>query len=111
MLADAIDRDEVVAAAPVVLELLRGARDRADLERRSRQYDALPQVHLDESLETRARHVQLALSWRGYHRGPSAADLLTAVAAEAAGVELWHCDRHFELIAEVTGQPVRRVGR
>jgi len=27
-----------------------------------------------------------------------------------ADAELWHCDRHFELIAEVTGQPMRRVG-
>ncbi len=31
-------------------------------------------------------------------------------AAEAVDAELWHCDRHFELIAEVTGQPVRRLG-
>ena len=37
-------------------------------------------------------------------------DLLTAAAAEAVDAELWHCDRLFELIAEVTGQSVRRIG-
>jgi len=46
----------------------------------------------------------------GYDRAPSPLDLL-AEAAEAVGAELWHCDRHLELIAEVTGQPVRRLGR
>jgi predicted nucleic acid-binding protein len=50
------------------------------------------------------------LSRRGYQGGPSPVDLLTAAAAEAVGVEFWHCDRHFELIAEVTGQPMRRLG-
>ena len=33
-----------------------------------------------------------------------------AAAAESVDAELWHCDRHFELIAEVTGQRMRRVG-
>ena len=61
-------------------------------------------------LTDRAREIQAALSWRGYHRGPSAANLLTAAAAESVEAELWHCDRHFDLIAEVTGQPVRKVG-
>ena len=37
-------------------------------------------------------------------------DLLAAAAAESVDAELWHCDRHFELIEEVTGQPMRRVG-
>jgi hypothetical protein len=36
-------------------------------------------------------------------------DLLIAAAAESAGVPVLHYDRHFELIAEVTGQPVRAI--
>ena len=52
-----------------------------------------------------------ALAERGYHRGPSVTDLLAAAAAEHAEAEVWHCDRHFELIAGVTGQPIRKVGR
>ncbi len=110
LLDEAIRSDRVVTTGPIVLELLRGARDRRDLERDARHYDALPRVSDALPLAHRARAVQEALSWRGYHRGPSAVDLLTAAAAEAVGAELWHCDRHFELIAEVTGQPVRRLG-
>lgn len=110
LLDAAIRSDRVVTTGPIVLELLRGARDRRDLEREARHYDALPRVSDTLPLAARARAVQEALSWRGYHRGPSAVHLLTAAAAEAVGAELWHCDRHFELIAEVTGQPVRRLG-
>jgi predicted nucleic acid-binding protein len=110
-LAQAVEDDQVVVTTTVVLELLRGARDRAELEQRARRYDALARVPISDGLEDRARVVQASLSSRGYHRGPSASDLLIAAAAEAVGAELWHCDRHFDLIAEVTGQRVRRVGR
>ena len=96
--------------APVALELLRGTKDKRELERDARRYDMLPVVSLTPALAQRARDVQQRLAWRGYHRGPSAVDLLSAAAAESVGAELWHCDRHFELIAEVTGQPMRRVG-
>lgn len=110
LLEGAIRSDRVLTTGPIVLELLRGARDRLDLEREARHYDALPRVSETLPLSGRARVVQEALGWRGYHRGPSAVDLLTAAAAEAVGAELWHCDRHFELIGEVTGQPMRRLG-
>ncbi len=106
----AIRSDRVVTTGPIVLELLRGARDLCDLEWEARRYDALPRVSDTFPLADRARAVQEALSRRGYHRGPSPVDLLTAAAAEAVGAELWHCDHNFELIAEVTGQPVRRLG-
>lgn len=96
---------------PIVLELLRSARGAEQLRRQARIYDALHRIELTRSMGLRAREVQAGLAARGYHRGPSPADLLAAAAAEAAGAELWHCDRHFELIAELTGQPVRRLGR
>lgn len=110
LLEEAIRSDRVVTTAPIVLELLRGARGRRDLQRDARRYDALPRVAETLPIADRARTVQEALSWRGYHRGPSPVDLLSAAAAEAVGAELWHCDRHFELIAAVTGQPTRRLG-
>ncbi len=110
LLSDAVEEDRVLMIAPVVLELLRGTRDLRALERDARRYDTLPVINMTPAFEERARYVQRRLAWRGYHRGPSSVDLLAAAAAEAADAELWHCDRHFELIAEVTGQPVRRVG-
>ena len=36
-------------------------------------------------------------------------DLLIAAAAELAEVPVCHYDRDFELIADVTGQPVRAI--
>ena len=109
LLDAAIRADRVLTTGPIMLELLRGTRDRRELERQARWYDALPRVSDALALTGRARAVQQAMSWRGYHSGPSAVDLLTAAAAEAVGAELWHCDRHFELIREVTKQPMRRL--
>lgn len=96
---------------PVVLELLRSARNAVELRALAEEYDALGHVELTPAIGRRARQVQAALALRGYHRGPTPTDLLVAAAAEAVGAELWHCDRHFELIAGVTGQPHRRLGR
>jgi hypothetical protein len=38
--------------------------------------------------------------------GPSVADLLIAASAELAGAILLHVDKDFDLIANITGQPV-----
>jgi predicted nucleic acid-binding protein len=43
------------------------------------------------------------------HRPFPLADLLIAAAAERAEIPILHYDRHFELVAEVTGQPVRAI--
>jgi predicted nucleic acid-binding protein len=96
--------------APIALELLRSARDAVEATALAEEYDALHDVPLTPEIARRAREVQRALSVRGYHRGPSPVDLLAAAAAEATEAEIWHCDRHFELIAEFTGQGVRRIG-
>jgi predicted nucleic acid-binding protein len=47
------------------------------------------------------------------HRRIPLVDLLVAAAAESAEVPVLHYDRHFERIAEITGQPLprRRAGR
>jgi predicted nucleic acid-binding protein len=110
-LAGAIENQAVVTVEPVVLELLRAARDASELTELAEEYDSLGRIELSPAVSRRARYVQAALAKRGYHRGPSPTDLIAAAAAEGVGAEVWHCDRHFDLIAEVTSQPVRRVGR
>jgi predicted nucleic acid-binding protein len=110
-IADAVDADEMMVTTAVELELLRTAQSAAELVLLRREHESLRRAPLGEAVEQRAKDVQRALSWRGYHRGPSPVDLLAAAAAEAAGAELWHCDKHFELIADVTGQPIRKLGR
>lgn len=53
--------------------------------------------------------VQSALAQRGRHRAPSAPDLLIAATGELLGLVVLHDDKDFELIAEVTGQPMERL--
>jgi predicted nucleic acid-binding protein len=109
-LAAAVRRGAAATTTPIVLEILRSARDARDARVTATELSALAWIPMTEWVERRARNVMLALSWRGDHRGPSAVDLLAAAGAESVGAELWHCDRHFELIGEITGQPMRRVG-
>jgi predicted nucleic acid-binding protein len=110
LLGRAIRRNDLVTILPLTLELLRSARDVEQLRIRARRYAALREIVLTPELGRRALEVQQSLAERGYHRGPSPVDLLAAAAAESVGAELWHCDRHFELIVAVTGQPHKRLG-
>ena len=43
------------------------------------------------------------------HRAPSVPDLLIAATAELAELTLLHVDKDFDLIADVTGQPIERL--
>ena len=58
----------------------------------------------------RADEVQQALTERGQHRSAGPVDLLIAATAERERLILLCDDKDFELVASVTGQPVRRVG-
>jgi predicted nucleic acid-binding protein len=110
VLSNAVEEGSLATTMPITLEILRSARDARDARTTARELNALPRIPVTDRVERRARSVLLALAWRGYHRAPSAIDLLAAAAAESVEAELWHCDRHFELIAAVTGQPMRRLG-
>ncbi len=109
-LASTVEENRASMTTPIALELLRAAQDASIARATERRLEALRWILITSTIERRAREVLVALAWRGYHRGPSPADLLAAAAAESVEAELWHCDRHFELIGEVTGQPMRRVG-
>lgn len=109
--ADAVTTGSVVITAPLMLELLRSARDAREYADLRRDYAALHVIPLSDEVCARALEVQERLAKRGYHRGPSPIDLLSAAAAESMKATLWHCDRDFELIAEVTRQQLKRLGR
>ena len=70
---------------------------------------AMPIEYLTPSIEDRAVAVQAALAERGQHRAPSIPDLLNAAAAELAQLTVLHLDQDYELIADITGQPVERL--
>jgi predicted nucleic acid-binding protein len=110
LMAVALRGNRLAIVLPVVLELLRSAPTARHLRQEAERLDSLHQIDLSDGVASRAREVQGILAERGYHRGVSPTDLVAAAAAESVDAELWHCDRHFELIAEVTGQRMRRVG-
>ena len=60
-------------------------------------------------IEDRAVEVQLLLADQGQHRAPSIPDLIIAATAELAGLTVLHLDKGFDLIADLTGQPVERL--
>jgi predicted nucleic acid-binding protein len=76
---------------------------------RSRLVDHLIPIPLTPRAENRAINVQAELIERGEHRGVSIPDLLIAATADVEGLVVLHYDADFDLIAEITGQPVRWV--
>lgn len=69
----------------------------------------MPVEYLTPAIEDRAVEVQLLLNDHGRHRAPSVPDLLVAATAEQAGLTVVHVDKDFDLIAEITGQPLLRL--
>lgn len=70
---------------------------------------SMPVEYLTPLIEDRAVAVQAALADRGQHRAPSIPDLLIAATAEVAQLTVLHVDQDYELIADLTGQPVERL--
>jgi len=105
---EAIAANAVAMTEPLLLELLRAARDEKELLSLQEEYAALHHIPLSTEIAARSIEVQTALAKHGHHRAASPVDLLIAAAAESVGAEIWHCDRDYELIAAVTNQPHRR---
>lgn len=70
---------------------------------------SMPVEYLTPKIEDRAFEIQSMLAERGQHRAPAIPDLLVAATAELADLAVLHLDKDFELIAELTGQPVERL--
>jgi predicted nucleic acid-binding protein len=67
---------------------------------------SMPVEYLTPAIEDRAVEVLTLLADRGQHRAPSVPDLIIAASAELAGLTVLHLDKDFDVIADVTGQPV-----
>lgn len=103
------ERGDIATCRPVVLELLRTARDAPMFDATLAGLNRLRDLPIARREWDRAADVMRALVAGGRHRHVKMPDLLVAAAAEAAEVPVLHYDRDFELIAEVTGQPVRAI--
>lgn len=93
----------------VELEVLHSARSKTDAERirdEMRGFDWLPTP--DEAWD-RALDVQTRLIAAGNWKALSVSDLLIAATAERSGATVLHYDGDYDMIASVTGQPMRWV--
>jgi predicted nucleic acid-binding protein len=70
---------------------------------------SLPVEYLTPAIEDRTVEVLTLLADRGQHRAPSIPDLIIAATAELAGLTVLHLGKDFEIIAQITGQPVERL--
>lgn len=109
--ADRIERGLVRIGTVTRLEVGFSARTGDELRAGLRRppMAAMPVEYLTPSVEDRAVEVQQLLADRGHHRAPAVPDLLVAATAELAGLTVLHVDKDFDLIADVTGQPVERL--
>lgn len=109
--ADRIQCGLVAITAVTLLETgfsAKSAHDPDDLLRRP-PISAMRIEYLTPAIEDRALEVQRMLAAGGLHRAPSIPDLLIAATAELARRTVLHLDKDFELVAELTGQPVERL--
>lgn len=109
--ADRIQRGLVRIATVTLLEVGYSARDARDLHAGLQRapVGSMPIEYATPVAEDRALEVLTLLAARGQHRAPSIPDLIIAATAESAGLVVLHDDKDFELIAEITGQPTKRL--
>ena len=95
----------------IALELLHSARNPSEFAQVEEGLRGLPWVEADAADWGRARGVYRALGSRPGmpQRSVKHPDLLIAAAAERAGLTLVHYDADYDVIAQITGQPVRWV--
>ena len=109
--AGRIERGLVRITTVTRLEAGYSARSGPELRAGLRQppLSSMPVEYLTPAIENRAVEVLTLLADRGQHRAPSIPDLIIAATAELAGLTVLHLDKDFEVIADVTGQPVERL--
>jgi predicted nucleic acid-binding protein len=106
-----IERGLVRITTLTLLEIGYSARSGADLQDELHRppLALLPIEYLTSAGESRALIVQALLAERGQHKAPSVADLLIAATAELTGATVLHVDKDFDLVANLTGQPVETL--
>jgi predicted nucleic acid-binding protein len=109
--------DELVASGrvatcdAVIFELLHGARNGREFSDTRTSLGLLPQCPIGRREWQRALDVYEMLAHRGgmHQRQVKRVDLLVAAAASSADMAVLHYDADFDVIAEITGQPMRWI--
>lgn len=109
--AGRIERGLVRITTVTLLEVGYSARSVSALRAglRNPAIASMPVEYATPAIEDRAVDVLMRLAERGQHRAPSVPDLMIAATAELAGLTVLHNDKDFDLIADITGQPMERL--
>ena len=109
--AERIQRGLVHIAAVTLLEVGYCARSARDMDRalRTPPLSSMPVEYSTPAIEDRAMTVQRQLAERGQHGASSTPDLLIAATAELSNRIVLHVGKDFELIADLTSQPIERL--
>jgi predicted nucleic acid-binding protein len=99
----------IATCGVIDLRLLVSARTGSDHEAILADRRLLPRVACGDAAADRAIEVQGVLARTGRHRVVSLSGLLIAAAAEQGGLTLLHYDAEFDLIGEVTAQPMEWI--
>ena len=91
------------------LEVLYSVRSAEEHCRVRLELRGLERFTTPDEVWDRAVEVHSALAERGQHRAVAIPDLIIAAVAEQHDISVLHYDRDFDVIAEITGQPVEWV--
>lgn len=104
-----VDAGLVATCWMIDLEVLFSARSGAEHDQVRAERHGLEWLPVPDEVGERALVVQGELAHRGRHRAVPLPDLLIAATAERHGATVLHYDADFDIIAEITGQPVQWV--
>lgn len=109
--AGRIERGLVRITTVTRLETGYSARSGPDLRAGLQQppLSSMPVEYLTPAIEDRAVEVLALLADRGQHRAPSIPDLIIAATAELADLTVLHLNKDFDIIAQITGQPMEHL--
>ncbi|MFD6889747.1 PIN domain nuclease [Streptomyces sp. NPDC059957] len=93
----------------VELEVMYSARSKADAERVRKGMGAFDWLPTPDEMWDRALEVQRLLIEAGNWKALSLPGLIIAATAERHGATVLHYDGDYDMIAKVTGQPMRWV--
>jgi predicted nucleic acid-binding protein len=100
-IAEWMDRGEVAACLPLLLEAGYSARSAADRKVLMTRLDDLPRVPLDREAERMALQAQRELAEIGHHR-LAPMDVMIAACAHRAEAGVLHYDGDYDILAEHT---------
>jgi predicted nucleic acid-binding protein len=100
-IAEWLEQGRIATCLPFLLEAGYSARNASDHDELLGELMSLPNVRIDEPVESRAIDAQGQLARAGHHRLPPG-DLIIAALADTNGLGILHYDNDYEIVSEKT---------